>query len=688
MAIHTLPNIAAYSAQVMLLVALATALSWLLRIDTASVRYGYWRVVFGLCLLLPVLQSRQTEDVAAVGSTSVAVSATVSAELPGAAANPLAFEWLTVVLAVLGAGAVARLLWLGISLVRLRRLRRCGEAAVDSAVHSEMGEIIGAVPEIRYVQGLRQPVTFGLVRPVVLLPSDLANHSEEIQRAVLSHELFHVKRRDWGWLLFEELVCAVLWFNPAIWWLVSRIHLAREAVVDELAVLATGRRRAYVAALMAFADDTSLAPVSAFGGRAHLFTRIVLLSKEAGMSSRRLVFTFAAVAAALAAGTWQAVQAFPLTQSGSVRQAIPGPLEQRAKPVTPENPIPRRTNFEAPFYPAEARAAGARGSVTLMVTLDELGRVAEARRVGLVVESTNPKVSLRWNNTSTGDEMRFLVNQSPEQSDRLRAVALAMEASAIRAVQSWRYEPPADGPISFPILISLAEGTDAGQGTVAPAAPAAGRGVRAEGVVRVGGSINAPVKIKDVRPVYPPEAQVARVAGVVILEVRISPEGIVEDTHVLRSIPMLDQAAVDAVMQWRFRPTLLNGQAVPVIMTVTVNFALEKSPVFPREVVPEGPQPQVNERGGSIPALPGQMPVIVKEVKPAYSREAFEAGAEGTVEVEATIADGRVTDARVIRGIPMLDALALDAARQWEFTRLPQPVTVKIEFSFAKRGNR
>ena len=93
--------------------------------------------------------------------------------------------------------------------------------------------------------------------------------------------------------------------------------------------------------------------------------------------------------------------------------------------------------------------------------------------------------------------------------------------------------------------------------------------------VRVGGQIKAPVRVKNVNPVYPSIAQSARVQGVVIIEATIGPDGRVTDTKVLRSIPLLDQAAVDAVKQWTYTPTLLNGVPVPVIMTVTVNFTLK-----------------------------------------------------------------------------------------------------------------
>jgi TonB family protein len=100
-------------------------------------------------------------------------------------------------------------------------------------------------------------------------------------------------------------------------------------------------------------------------------------------------------------------------------------------------------------------------------------------------------------------------------------------------------------------------------------------GVGGMAPVRVGGSIRIPQKIADAQPVYPPIAQSARVTGVVILEITIGSDGSVMDAKVLRSIPLLDQAALDCVRKWKYEPTLLNGTAVPVIMTVTVNFALQ-----------------------------------------------------------------------------------------------------------------
>jgi protein TonB len=94
--------------------------------------------------------------------------------------------------------------------------------------------------------------------------------------------------------------------------------------------------------------------------------------------------------------------------------------------------------------------------------------------------------------------------------------------------------------------------------------------------LRVGGNIRAPQKTRNVPPEYPGIAQRARVQGMVIIEATINREGRVSEARVLRSIPLLDQAALDAVRQWEYEPTLLNGVPVPLIMTVTVNFTLSR----------------------------------------------------------------------------------------------------------------
>jgi protein TonB len=100
-------------------------------------------------------------------------------------------------------------------------------------------------------------------------------------------------------------------------------------------------------------------------------------------------------------------------------------------------------------------------------------------------------------------------------------------------------------------------------------------GVAAKQRLKVGGAVQPPTKLVDVRPVYPEDAKAAHIEGVVILGIVIDEDGSVIDTAVLRSIAELDQAAIDAVSRWKFEPTLLDGEAVEIEMTITVNFTLQ-----------------------------------------------------------------------------------------------------------------
>jgi protein TonB len=96
-----------------------------------------------------------------------------------------------------------------------------------------------------------------------------------------------------------------------------------------------------------------------------------------------------------------------------------------------------------------------------------------------------------------------------------------------------------------------------------------------EGPLRVGGDVKAPVAINKVDPQYPEVARKARISGIVIVECTISKSGDVTDIHVLKPLPFgLDNAAVEAVKRWKFKPGTLNGQPVDVIFDLTVNFKL------------------------------------------------------------------------------------------------------------------
>jgi protein TonB len=102
-----------------------------------------------------------------------------------------------------------------------------------------------------------------------------------------------------------------------------------------------------------------------------------------------------------------------------------------------------------------------------------------------------------------------------------------------------------------------------------PPAPPAPRPIAP---VRIGGNISAPALVKRVEPAYPELALTAKVGGMVILEAVVDAEGTVESVKVLRSVKFLDNAAVEAVKQWKYSPLILNGVPTPFVLTVTLNF--------------------------------------------------------------------------------------------------------------------
>ena len=92
--------------------------------------------------------------------------------------------------------------------------------------------------------------------------------------------------------------------------------------------------------------------------------------------------------------------------------------------------------------------------------------------------------------------------------------------------------------------------------------------------VRVSAGVTSGLKVKDVKPVYPPLARQARIQGQVVLHAQISKDGVIEGLTLVSGHPMLAPAAIDAVKQWRYKPYLLNGEPVEVDTEVMVNFTL------------------------------------------------------------------------------------------------------------------
>ena len=246
---------------------------------------------------------------------------------------------------------------------------------------------------------------------------------------------------------------------------------------------------------------------------------------------------------------------------------------------------------------------------------------------------------------------------------------------------------PAGNVMAYKVEIRKGDVTDSIQS--AGATPSA-RTMYAPGdpPLRVGGPVKAPVVINRVEPIYTSLARKSRVSGIVILEVIIDHTGVVKDAQVLKPLPYgLDQAALDAVKQWTFRPGTLNGQAIDVIFNLTINFRVPGAATTAVDPIQSNgatqPVPSNNAAGDGPFRVGGDVtrPIVLSQVEPVYPTAAKEARISGMLIVEAVIdREGVVKEARVLNPLPFgLSEAAVEAVKQWKFrpgTLAGKPVDV------------
>ncbi len=530
----TLANFVVYLLHVAALVAIGVGLPRAFALLAPRARLFHYRVVLVVALVLPLVSagappagSVSPAWVHAIESAATGAQPASVPSAPAAFSSMLARSTGLLVLGAIVAGLVARLVWLAVGFRRLRRLRRgapCLEPRPIPVIDAVV--LAAADADIRLSPEIACPVNFGARRPTVLLPTTLRTYPDDEQRAVMCHELIHVRRHDWLRAVGDEIVRALFWFHPAIWWLLDEIHLAREQAVDLEVVEITGTRRPYLEALVKLARPAArpaLRPASSILGRAQLAPRVALLLKEVRMSKKRVVGGAVASTSALLVAAALAVWAMPLQAAPTEMRApsgrtvhLPGlaaasaaTTQQKAGAGTLPRLSPAQTKIVsrvAPVYPPEAKTQGLRGVVILEARIDTAGNVIDARV--------------------------------------LRSRGEIVDRAVLDAVRQWKFKPPATESLATLTVVFNPE-------TV-------GRTPRM--------SPEEAKVLSRVEPVYSPEARSHGLKGVVIVEVGIDTAGNVTDAKVLRSRgAAVDQAVLDAVRQWKFEPPAKESRAVVTV---------------------------------------------------------------------------------------------------------------------------
>ena len=432
-------------------------------------------------------------------------------------------------------GAVASVGVLLVGLARLRWLRASSSRVTDGPWHRLCAELARSCGLRHGVDLLFGPLpglaaTWGWRRPAVMLPASASGWSAERMRVVLLHELAHARRGDWMLQMAAEALRCVWWFNPLAWAVGARLRRESEHAADDL-VLARGVPAATCA------------------------THLVELAREVRKHRR----------------AWLPAPAM----------ARPSHLERRLSTM-----LNSRTNRRPMTRLARFSSLGVLVLASILVAGLQVGPVSASRFVEPIVNAIEQEPPAEPSAESSSERLavvailRELLQTEQEPSAEPSSERLAELVAILRELLQTEQEPPAE-PSSERIaeLVERAAALqeqlqavlDELQTLIGDPDRVAGNSTEP---IRIGGGVRAPAKIGDVAPVYPAEARTARVQGVVILEATISSTGEVTGVEVLRSVPLLDEAAVAAVSQWRYEPTLVDGVAVPVLMTVTVNFAL------------------------------------------------------------------------------------------------------------------
>lgn len=465
----------------------------------------------------------------ATGTPATVAIATAVDDAPVASTPTIDVASIVAITWIAGCVVTGTLLTVGVW--RLSRTARRARVLVDQKWTSIAREVATS-------HGLRRPVgllltaepdllaTWGLLRPRVLLPPHAREWSDDRIRIVLCHELAHVRRHDWFVQMTAEAVRIVLWFNPLIWIACSRLRRDSEQACDDAVLGQHVPAREYAGLLLDIARKCRQP-----------------------------------------ASTW----------ASAVPMARPSTLERR---------------IAAMLNPAINRARPSRQSMIMIVLLllaitvptaaFRAAQTSPASLTGSVYDPTGavmPGVTLTLENaqdqkqeaTSRADGRFDFPQVAPGQytlSASLPGFRTLRQEFELKTARDW------DRAITLQVG-ELRESINVRErritGPVGPSQPQLPK------PIRVGGNVKVPTKTLDVKPIYPNTMREAGREGVVPIEAIIGPDGSVTSVRVVSADvhPDFAIAAADAVRQWKFTPTLLNGRPVEVVMTVKVQFSLE-----------------------------------------------------------------------------------------------------------------
>jgi TonB family protein len=624
--------------------------AFLLRKRSAAARHLVWTAAAVAVLTLPILsvslpalpvpfanattsfvfqaigsaqQSTQTQNVITPPGTSV----------PG---RPVKWrpDWKTAFIFLWMSGSLLALAQMLVACVAIWRVRRTALPFADRELSTALSQTLGIRHPVDVLESRTgsMPMTFGILRSAVFMPSDAGTWSHERRRMVLLHELAHVRRGDVATHLLARAALAVYWWNPLAWKAWREFLKERERATDDLVLNAGERASEYADHLLDVAwSMRSITGVGsaavAMARRSQLEGRLMAIL-DAGVN-RRAPGRAAAVVAGLLAVVMVAPFAAVQAQNEQAQQAIPADIDASISSAHAQRNFAMLDNAAIAaerlrkFEVAQKLLAAA-----LAIRGEESGQQSVAYGMGLL----NLGDLERKRNQAKSAE-RFYAQASQVLGDRPEGAAALIHLGIAalgardfpRAYDYFQHAQRVDPSQAATALMwmgltrermggideaetffkqalglqdqnslqaattmrvyaqflrnqsrsSEAADVDSRANAIPNARSVIASPQRSEGVYRIGGGVTAPSVLEKIEPEYTEEARIAKLAGTVVVGGEVGPDGLAHNVRILRGLGLgLDQKAIEAIQQWRFKPGMKEGQPVNVAVNIEVNFRL------------------------------------------------------------------------------------------------------------------
>jgi TonB family protein len=513
-----------------------------LKKSSAASRHFVWAAAVFASLALPLL----TSVLPAWRSTTVARAAAILAPTPyvdiaqpSELVSPMSIDaatsafhvapWL-IALWALGAIALGARLFVGWS--RAVASSKSARVMHDANWNRDIAAIAKSLRVRRPVRLLESvspdamPVTWGSLRPTILLPSGASDWSQERRRIVLSHELAHIARGDWLLQICAEVSRAIYWFHPLAWGTAAALRHESERACDDIVLNSGVAAEDYAGELLDLARNLTnvparICPALAIARTTNLERRFAaMLNPSLNRRSSRRSKLFVGIAAL--------VLLLPLAAVRLPAQNVAG-------------------NFNGTVFDPS-------GAVVPNATVI----LADAKNKSIEMSSSVADGKFTFKSLPAGE---YTVKVMKAGFEVYRDPDLALNTGENRAL---------DVHLKVGTLSDSVDVQATGHGQGGATTPAKR--------VKLGGEIEASKVVTKVQPLYPEAAKSAGISGTVNLHAVIGMDGVPLSLQVVNTDvnPDLARASIEAVSKWRYSTTLLNGQPIEVDTNITINFTLSR----------------------------------------------------------------------------------------------------------------